>query len=81
MRRPKRSGQGFVEHRALIGGSFGQGTFDAIRKQHGSYAVDDDILDALAATWTALRIQRGHAQSIPDSPQIDALGLMMAMWV
>ena len=39
----------------------------------------DDVLDAAAAAWTATRIQRGNARSLPDSPDtVD--GLRVAIW-
>ncbi|MFI5385460.1 MAG: DUF429 domain-containing protein [Fimbriimonadales bacterium] len=77
---PKRSGQGFVERLTLIEAFFGPGAFDRIRTQHKNHVADDDILDAIAATWTALRVRSGQAESIPDPPSIDGLGLPMAMW-
>ena len=41
----------------------------------------DDILDAHAACWTAERILKGEAVQIPPTPEIDAKGLQMEMWV
>jgi predicted RNase H-like nuclease len=32
----------------------------------------DDVLDAAAAVWTAARIARGEASSLPDPPQLSA---------
>ena len=40
----------------------------------------DDLTDALAALWTAERIQAGTAQLIPTDPPRDLLGLRMEMW-
>ncbi len=40
----------------------------------------DDLNDALAALWTAERIQAGAAQLIPTDPPRDRLGLRMEMW-
>ncbi|MDR7300844.1 DUF429 domain-containing protein [Haloactinomyces albus] len=35
----------------------------------GTKAAVDDILDAAAAAWTAQRVARGTAQSLPDPPE------------
>jgi len=43
------------------------------RKQLG----DDDILDAIAALWTAHRIASGAAETLPEAPQRDEHGLPM----
>jgi predicted RNase H-like nuclease len=37
----------------------------------------DDLLDALAASWTAGRFARGHAESVPAAPALDPRGLRM----
>ncbi len=39
--------------------------------------TDDDILDAIAVAWTALRIHRGEAETLPAVPPRDACGLPM----
>ena len=41
----------------------------------------DDILDAHAACWTAERIMKARAVQIPPTPEVDAKGLRMEMWV
>lgn len=43
-------------------------------------AASDDLLDAYALTWTALRIVEGRACRLPDPPPIDAKGLRMEIW-
>ena len=40
-------------------------------------AAQNDLLDALAAAWTAARIVRGEAQSLPAEPELDPRGLRM----
>jgi predicted RNase H-like nuclease len=40
----------------------------------------DDILDAAAAAWTAVRIARGQASSVPDPPQPGEAGRPIAIW-
>jgi 5-methylcytosine-specific restriction enzyme A len=41
----------------------------------------DDIIDAAAACWTALRIFKGTADRIPSNPEQDDSGLFQEMWV
>ena len=43
-------------------------------------AAPDDILDAYACAWTAMRVFRGEAGCLPDSPVRDEKGLEMAIW-
>ncbi|MFF4601462.1 DUF429 domain-containing protein [Streptomyces sp. NPDC001339] len=40
----------------------------------------DDVLDAAAAAWTAHRIARGRAHSLPDPPEHDTHGRPIAIW-
>ncbi|MCA6091865.1 DUF429 domain-containing protein [Streptomyces sp. SCA3-4] len=40
----------------------------------------DDVLDAAAVAWTAYRIARGRARSLPDPPQHDRDGRPVAIW-
>jgi predicted RNase H-like nuclease len=42
-----------------------------------SDVADDDLLDAIAALWTATRIARGRARSLPADPPLDAAELRM----
>jgi predicted RNase H-like nuclease len=46
----------------------------------GAAAKVDDILDAAAAAWTARRVLRGQARSLPDPPQTFSDGLPSAIW-
>jgi predicted RNase H-like nuclease len=41
----------------------------------------DDVLDAAAAAWTARRLTRGQAISMPDPPEQFSDGLSCAIWV
>lgn len=43
-------------------------------------AGPDDLLDACACAWTALRVLRGEAQCFPASPPRDARGLRQEIW-
>jgi len=77
MRCSKTLSAGKAERLALVETSF-PGIFQWIRAQVRRRAVsDDDILDALAALWTASRISRGEARTLPESPSVDSCGLRM----
>jgi predicted RNase H-like nuclease len=39
-----------------------------------------DALDAAAAAWSAKRFARGQARSLPESPEPDASGRIVAIW-
>ena len=39
----------------------------------------DDILDAFAGLWTAERIYKGEAKTLPENPPVDPMGLRMEM--
>jgi predicted RNase H-like nuclease len=41
----------------------------------------DDILDATAACWSALRLAEGKGRSLIEPIPTDALGLPMTIWV
>lgn len=43
-------------------------------------AAPDDVVDAAAVAWTALRLLRGEAVSLPDPPQRVPYGLSAAIW-
>ncbi|MEW4569740.1 DUF429 domain-containing protein [Tautonia sp. JC769] len=77
----KRSPGGIATRRALIDAAFGPEAFPLVRRAIAPIeADDDDLLDALAACWTAHRIAEGTAQRIPADPPTDARGLRMEMW-
>jgi predicted RNase H-like nuclease len=40
----------------------------------------DDVLDAAAAAWSAVRITRGEATCLPDPPQLNDRGQRIAIW-
>jgi len=46
----------------------------------GEKAAVDDVLDAAAAAWTALRIIRDQARPHPDPPELFSDGLASAIW-
>ncbi|RYZ25766.1 MAG: DUF429 domain-containing protein, partial [Propionibacteriaceae bacterium] len=41
----------------------------------------DDVVDAGACAWSALRLARGTARSLPDPPQELPDGRTAAIWV
>ena len=43
-------------------------------------AGPDDLLDAMACSWSAARILRGEGRRFPETPEIDEKGLRMEIW-
>ena len=55
--------------------------FDALLgRQRPIGAQVDDVIDALAAAWTAWRIGAGRATAIPSDVVVDDRGVRMAIW-
>ena len=80
MRHPKKRAEGQAERRALLAPVF-PGAFERIREAYLAREVaSDDILDALAALWTASRIAAGTARHFPagQTPR-DRYGLPMVI--
>lgn len=74
----KKTQLGRIERLVLVEEHFGVGTFERLRdavpkKQAG----DDDIVDALAALWSAERIASGKAEWFPDPTELDPEGMEM----
>jgi len=63
----------------LVAAAFGRAAEDTRDAVPPSAASDDDILDALAALWTARRIHSGIAKRLPRVKQVDDYGLPMQM--
>jgi predicted RNase H-like nuclease len=42
---------------------------------------EDDLLDACAAAWTAVRHARGEAESLPEVPEVFSDGIQAAIRV
>jgi predicted RNase H-like nuclease len=78
MRAYKKTEEGQRDRLALVEGHFGAGAVARVLAQLApARAPTDDILDAFAALWTAERIARGVARTLPDEPLRDARGLSM----
>jgi predicted RNase H-like nuclease len=52
---------------------------ERVLDQRPTGVARDDIIDALAALWTAERIARGEARMLPPQPPVDEMGLRMEM--
>jgi predicted RNase H-like nuclease len=74
----KHSREGLDGRRCLIDQYFGADRFARVRRSYPKTQVsDDDILDAFALCWTANRILRRQAASLPEPPPFDLHGLPM----
>ncbi|MCP3993465.1 MAG: DUF429 domain-containing protein [bacterium] len=78
MRASKKRSAGRRERRQLVDRVFGPSAYETIRGQYlVKEAAHDDILDAFAALWTARRLVKGEAVSLPGDIQRDSTGLRM----
>jgi len=74
----KKTRAGRLRRRRHVEGWLGAGVVAAARRLYARRDVaDDDILDALAALWTATRIVAGQARTLPAVPPVDSTGLRM----
>jgi predicted RNase H-like nuclease len=78
MTHSKKSAAGRAERVAVLRDEFGAFIDDALASKPRGCAVDD-LLDAFACTWTAVRVVHGEAEVIPADPPRDAYGLPMEM--
>ena len=82
---PKRSQAGYLERRDVLRVALDGADAEAVPETRSKAralalgAEADDVLDAIAAVWSALRFARGEATVIPDDPQRDRTGLLMRM--
>jgi predicted RNase H-like nuclease len=78
MHHPKRSRAGRAERRKLIASYFGRHAYAEVRDRFlVKHVGHDDIADAFAVLWTAERVARGTARTLPVIPPRDAHGLRM----
>jgi predicted RNase H-like nuclease len=76
----KKDPRGLKERRDLLSVEGFDGVIKAaLRETLRGQVAENDILDACAACWTAERILRGVAVTVPDNPMIDCKGLRMEM--
>lgn len=74
----KGSPEGYSERAALLSDALRIGIPSrALTRALARPAAPEDVLDALVAAWTAVRIARGTAVRIPAKPQIGTNGLRM----
>jgi predicted RNase H-like nuclease len=75
---PKKSWAGMAERpRGLARAGL---TLDHIHGDAAIRAAVDDMLDAAVAAWSALRIARRQALTIPDPPPAGPEGRPIAIW-
>ena len=78
---PKRGREGHARRRQLLRRVYGAAPVAAaLAALPRRAAGPDDVLDALAVLWSAARIHRGEAVSLPAPPETDGAGLPMAIW-
>lgn len=76
----KKSPEGQAHRESLASLSF-PGAYESARQEFMvSHAANDDILDSLAALWSAWRISEGRARFFPEEPiQFDSAGRRMVI--
>ena len=85
MQNDKKSDLGIAEREGLIDEFWPEIREQIISNVSGenipnNIVARDDINDAFAALWTALRIYNGNAVRIPERPDIDVRGLRTEIW-
>jgi predicted RNase H-like nuclease len=74
----KKKPDGLRERVVLAEAWLGVGILERARGSHlKKDLADDDVVDAIAALWTAHRIADGTAKTLPASPPMDEKGLPM----
>lgn len=79
MRQSKKTAGGQAERVALLRKWCGAAAARALGERQKLRCQADDIVDALVLLWTAERVERGEAVTIPAGPPRDAYGLRMEM--
>lgn len=81
MRHAKRTAPGHAERVALLARTVADQLIqDALAAHPRAQVAKDDVLDAFAVLLSAQRIVTGAARRVPDEPQLDGVGLDMAIW-
>jgi predicted RNase H-like nuclease len=73
----KKTPDGQAARRDLLHAHFGSAVDAVLARRRELRVQADDLLDALAALWTAERIARGQALTLPAEPPCDEHGLRM----
>lgn len=74
----KKTQAGKADRRRLVEEWLGTEVLGSARDGHAKkHVADDDILDAIAALWTATRVACGEAETLPEAPPTDSTDLRM----
>ena len=80
MRHPKSEKAGLDERRRILQRALGTRIDLEQLRAVSPRSAKDDVLDAIAAAWTAKRKAEGLAIGIPEKPPKDRTGLRMEIW-
>ncbi len=73
----KKTVAGRNERIALLSGIFPTAAETVNKARRAREVAPDDIVDALAAAWTAAKTITGQAATLPEQPEYDSKGLRM----
>jgi predicted RNase H-like nuclease len=76
---PKRTHRGLKARLALLEHAWGRTLRPLVEAHRSATLARDDLVDAMAAAWSAERILAGSAITLPDRPPKDSRGLRMEM--
>lgn len=74
---PKKSAAGLRRRIRLLERRYGRGVAKLVEEHRSSRVARDDIVDAMAACWTAERVLEEKEFRLPSKPPRDARGLRM----
>ena len=78
---PKKTATGHRQRVRLLRAWCGEAITRALAERRALGCAADDVVDAFATLWTAERIHRGQATTLPADPPCDAHGLRMEIVV
>ena len=78
---PKKTATGHRQRVRLLRAWCGDAITRALAERRALGCAADDVVDAFATLWTAERIHRGEATTLPADPPCDAHGLRMEIVV
>ena len=76
----KKTSAGRTERLQLLSRAFGGAPVRLVEERVRNQVGADDVLDALAALWSAVRIGRDEHESLPTIPEHDSRGRRMAIF-